>query len=211
MDPEQHHILEATSCKRCIGSCYQSPPISFAGSLDSPFLVFGQNPGHIQESDEMRLWWAEELNGKLIDATTAKMWYDWDYGTSWGQERLSILFGGDQHNLGYCFSNAVRCRTENNSRPPDEMIYNCTDHTKELVRIWSEHHPDPKKRVIVAMGAIARWQLFGAKADAWGKIGFQEEFGHTLSIQHYSSWKGSYSEYKLRIEELKALISVTPG
>lgn len=207
MDPEEHLILEATHCNRCVGSCHQSPPISFAGKIDSPILVLGQNPGQIQDSDENRLWWANELKSKLIDATTAKMWYDWDYGTSYGQERLSLLFNGNSHDLGYCFSNAVRCRTPGNARPSDEFIINCFDHTKALIDLWSTYNPDPKKRALIVMGNIARWQVFHEELMPWGKIKFTD-YGHSLAIMHYTAWRSHYIEYQKTIAELKALISV---
>ena len=126
-------------CKMCEGNGYQSPPVLMAGCKTAPILIVAQNPGEIKPDDRPRVFWSKRMNRYITGPQESlcddpiQLWYEWDFGTSYAENRLATLFGkGWLSSDEYLYTNAVRCRTPGNKAPSAEMVENCYEWTKGL-------------------------------------------------------------------------------
>lgn len=210
-------ILECSRCRACEGAAYQTPPASYIGTLQAPVLILAQNPGEFADSDKDRNWWAnrfQQVPNLQNNEAVMKTWYEYDFGTSYGAKMIGRLVGNSNWTTsgGFCFSNAIRCRTPNNAQPSVEMLVNCTEHTRALLRLWAKHNPDPMKRVLIVMEATAKsailrladFNLEPAFELKWGEHVVSETFGHVLPVKHYAAWRGEENRYRAAFREVVA-------
>lgn len=199
-------VVKCSNCRQCKGAAYQSPPVSYVGSLKGRVLILAQNPGEVdQKSDEARNWWNKAVSSRSAqnDAILMKTWYHWDFETSYGANKLGWLTAYDWLRSGdYCFSNSVRCRTPNNSNPDIEMILNCAEHTRELIDLWKKETKDEDRRLLVLMGAVAKTaflrihELQSEQFPNWGIAFKQPSLGTVLPVMHYAAWRSNAHTFR---------------
>ena len=152
---------KCAQCTACRGAGYQSPPMLGLGSFEAPILVVAQNPGEINQNDDLRLAFAglvdtsirEEWGNEVI-GRIASAFYRADFEETTQHLRLARVFSRNWLSSGlYYYTNAVRCRTEFNSAPSKEMAGNCLTWTKIL---------SANRSVIVTLGSVASEQVWGS-------------------------------------------------
>jgi uracil-DNA glycosylase len=157
---ENHLMAKCARCTACRGAGYQTPPMLGLGSFGAPILIVAQNPGEINQNDELRLAFAglvetairEEWGNDIIGRTSAAF-YRADFEDTIQHLRMSRAFGRDWLSSGlFYYTNAVRCRTEFNGTPSKEMSGNCLTWTKIL---------SANRSVIVTLGSVASEQVWG--------------------------------------------------
>lgn len=198
------------ACRQCEGAAYQSPPALFAGNVNAPIMVMGQNPGEIH-GDKFRLDMAAEML-KLENIENAgtfiEAWYHADYGSSGNASMVAEVLGeGWLENGTYLYTNAVRCRTEGNHVPTKEMVDTCNTWTRKL---FFSH----KREGVILLGAIATEQLLGKSIEKLpvGVVRRHPRFGVLLRLSHPSTWKAkdikanqvSFEEFKVAIGDTYA-------
>jgi len=157
---ENQLVAKCAQCAACRGAGYQTPPMLGLGSFDAPILIVAQNPGEINQNDDLRLSfaglvetaireeWGHEVIGRISSA-----FYRADFEDTIQHLRLARAFGRDWLSSGlYYYTNAVRCRTEFNGTPSKEMTGNCLTWTKML---------STNRSIIVTLGSVASEQVWG--------------------------------------------------
>lgn len=174
-------ITRCAKCRVCQNSGYQAPPALYAGNAFAPVLVVGQNPGEMRDERDIALAECVQNGVDLFDNVDALIsaWYNFDFGESKACKAfLSQILGEGWLKTGtYAFTNAIRCRTQDNHAPSEEMLYQCMRWTKPLLY---------GKKVIITMGNMATTQI--------SEILKHNESISVLSrltIPHYSVWKRS--------------------
>jgi hypothetical protein len=117
-----------------------------------------------------------------VSSDLVSFWYHWDLGYSPGAKSLAKVFGeGWLDNNKFCFTNAVRCRTEGNAAPSAEMVANCKRYTKRFLF---------GRKLVVLMGGVARNQVWaGEELPSQGKIVKNATYGNVMILPHYVTWK----------------------
>jgi len=194
-------------CRSCEGAAYQTPPLLFAGNPSAPILAIGQNPGEIKASDTARQEWIEIFEHLHVDdvdvvAKILPVWYAWDFYGSPGNGRLGEVFG-DRWLLNgrIMWTNAVRCRTPDNEKPDESMVFTCRAWTRQLLE---------GRKAVIMVGVTARQQILGDKAVKleWGAPKKHPELGYILAIKHYGAWRGKeeVEGYKKAVDRIKELV-----
>lgn len=188
-------------CRACEGAAYQTPPVLYAGTSIAPIIAIGQNPGEIKSSDKARQSWMRIFERATPEVLNDHMsfWYQWDFFDSHGYRQLEKIFGNNWLFEGkIMWTNAVRCRTKNNERPPEEMFGTCKTWTEQLIS---------GRKAIIMVGGYARLQVLGDQASKleWGTPKKHPRLGYILAIKHYAAWRGTkeIEVYKKAVKKLK--------
>lgn len=182
------YILGCVGCRLCKGAAYQLPPFLYAGNPKAHILVIAQNPGEIGGDEKDK--WRKELLPLVTqaegdtNALVLKTIYDVDFATSHGYHEMEKIFGTNWLSTGkFLYTNAVRCRTEKNEAPSDEMESNCM--------AWTSQLPIPK--VVVLMGKVAMRQfcemVHKPELDTWKMVKLTRgtKLSHVVTIPHYAA------------------------
>ena len=199
-------------CRKCEGAAFQSIPHFMCGNKFGKYLIVAQNPGEMSK-DPSRMFFSKLLNEYVASHKENelgpeseeffKMWYEWDFGTSYGATKFAEIFGKDWLQSGdFCYTNAVRCRTPNNAYPSEEMIVNCKVFAKQLLY---------GRDLVILVGKLAASQILSLEKIGIGqkfipKVGYtpavfvkDEKVGKCLLIPHYAR-VGDYTAYKTAFE-----------
>lgn len=211
IDKSKEFVVKCSNCRLCPGAAYQSPPVSYVGRLSGRVLIIAQNPGQMDlKNDPNRGWWSKAVstNVSMNDPLLMKTWYEWDFGTSPGQKKFEWLTKKGWLSTGdFCYSNAVRCRTKDNSQPQIEMVTNCAEHSRALIDMWIEATISENRRLLVLVGAtslISFKRLFDVPADfvtTWGIPFAYKGLGTVLPIKHYAAWRGDSNRFRKAFQE----------
>lgn len=174
-DPALNDWIDlARSCRECPLSGYQTPPITFAGYFQSPYLVIGQNPGEIRPTDWGRLSLAKLMKKEWHPARYTAL-YHHDFETSRGAHAMGSIFGTDWINSGeFCFTNVVLCRTKGNVKPSDDSLEACIEHNiSPFIDLWTANGI---AKTIVLMGRLAQM------------LTIRNSMQKVWEIPHYARW-----------------------
>jgi uracil-DNA glycosylase len=113
-----------------------------------------------------------------------RAWYEADFKTSHGYEVMeSQLFGPGWLDSGtYLYTNAVRCRTEDNAVPSTEMKASCGTWTRMLL-------DRPSVKGVVFIGRLAVEQVLGSDDDKLPAMTLKKQAKTgllLLAVPHYS-------------------------
>lgn len=186
--------LACSSCRLCMGSAYQSIPLLIAGDKDAPIAFISQNPGEIKPTDVSRHWFARESYrwNMYEHVHTMQTFYDWDFATSSAAQTIAKITGDrDWVTSGhYLWTNSVRCRTEGNTRPDDEMIEACRLYTDMIIE---------NRKAVIVIGDVARQQIFGDKPITYGEIKRTKSFGLITYFKHQVRWSDEDIEHYTQV------------
>lgn len=140
-------------CRSCgLKAAHRTWPLLGYFPPEAKILVIGQNPAEPKIMEEF--WEFREkfhLKESETDPLDYLIWYEGWLKKSMMVKALNSFFGTDWIFSGnFAVTNAVRCRTVNNTRPSELMTDNCERFTKAIT---------PDYKFLVAMGGIARKQL----------------------------------------------------
>lgn len=175
--------LQCAICRLCEGAAHLSSPVLGHGrQLNAPILAVAQNPGVFSPEDIDHVWWSAYADASK-DTSVWQAYATWTVERSTCYSQMARVFGDGWLETGAVYwTNAVRCRTPDNARPSDEMLATCKLYTEKLMK---------DRKAIIAVGAVARAQLFGDKSELlpWGVVKRHPDLGAiVLAIKHYAAW-----------------------